>query len=192
MSYTRRTVIAVIAIGNCNHIVLGFLSSCSVASIERHQSQTKLQELATHLSEYCKFPLTRSDYCLPTIESTSFSTVLSTASHAMNYESIRVFDFLLSAPALFVSPNKRSVNVFEYFLSWPPSRQLQEVVMEEMKKNGKDTSYLSGSSALVSRLDQMSYIVPLLIHLAFQEPHHPRSSIPPMLCSSICWRWHGR
>lgn len=180
-----------IFVDNYDRVVLGFLSSCSVASIERYQSQTKLQELATHLSEYCKFPLTKSDNCLPTIESTSFSTVLSTASHTMNYESIRVFDYLLSAPALFVSPNKRSSNHFEFFLSWPPSRHLRDVVMDEMRKNGKDTSYLSGSSGLPSRLDQMSYIVPLLIHLAFQEPHRPHSSIPRVQCSSICWWWRA-
>ncbi|KAM7455806.1 hypothetical protein BLSTO_03438, partial [Blastocystis sp. subtype 1] len=48
--------------------LLTFLTSCSVASIDRSRCQTQLQELSTHLDDYCKFPLSTTDYCLATLE----------------------------------------------------------------------------------------------------------------------------
>ena len=119
-----------------------------MASIDRSRCQTQLQELSTHLDDYCKFPLSTTDYCLATLESLSFSTVLPTAAHALNPDTTRVFDFLIADPALFCTPNKRAPNFFEFFLSWPPSRQLHEIMLNEMKKNGKDTSYVRGYFSL--------------------------------------------
>lgn len=163
-----------------------------MASIDRSRCQTQLQELSTHLDDYCKFPLSTTDYCLATLESLSFSTVLPTAAHALNSDTTRVFDFLIADPALFCTPNKRATNFFEFFLSWPPSRQLHEILLNEMKKNGKDTSYVRGYFSLCCPLDQMSYITPLLIHLAFQKPHHPFTLTQPVPCFSNCWGGGGR
>ena len=64
--------------------------------------------------------------------------------------------------------------------------------LNEMKKNGKDTSYVRGYFSLCCPLDQMSYITPLLIHLVFQKPHHPFTLTQPVPCFSNCWGGGGR
>ena len=69
---------------------------------------------------------------------------------------------------------------------------MRERNVAEMKKNGKDTSYVRGYFSLCCPLDQMSYITPLLIHLVFQKPHHPFTLTQPVPCFSNCWGGGGR
>lgn len=128
--------------------MLTYLTSSSIASINHSHFQTPLQELGAHLDNYCKFPLSTTDYCLATLDTLSFSTILPTAAHALNSDTTRVFDFLIADPSLFCTPNKRATNFFEFFLSWPPSHKLHEMMLNEMKKSGKDTVYVREGSLM--------------------------------------------